>query len=409
MRLGLGIDLTARRGGGIPFGSDLKYNFYERAYAEFLEKKETENVKVLPSCGLVDANNYLLKSIVDYEASETTGFVEIDFYHDGGSTPYQFFASGDESTSTRYFDFQLVNGAPRLIFRNGTLGFNNIISTGVAVSVGRHTVRYGNDLEPNKYYIQVDGVSKTLIESSGLNDGKWMDLITGRDNLTVGILKNSSVITSAQFKIFSINHSNKHKWYFTGKGKYEYDTVGSVNLTWTGTSHISYDENASRYYLDNGWYLYKKTGEVDEQVPISSTVTDITALGYSKPEYGSYSSSVKEVNMANCYIDLSATDNPVFDRSNETTNSALSRSSAYYNISHPYWWHISEISDPRNYMQFLNAGYAGMFYGGITTYLSSGEYFIKMLNFMLLYGIDKIGDDQYKIMKYCGTNVFADI
>ena len=39
MAIGIGIGLPFRRGGGIPFQSDLALNFYERQYADFLEKK----------------------------------------------------------------------------------------------------------------------------------------------------------------------------------------------------------------------------------------------------------------------------------------------------------------------------------------------------------------------------------
>ena len=404
--LGLGIGINRlRTAGGIPFKGDLDLNFYERSSASLLEKNGS-NILILPSCGLIDGSNYLNRSVTSFMSEDSSGYIEARFYYNGSSTPIYLFFSGASNSSSRYFTMQIASGVPRLVVRDST-NFINTMALASALTIGWHTVRW--ESTGSIYKLYVDGVERTVVASNGTNDGKWINLVAGRTNISVGYIYSSSPLYSQTVYIDYVDYNGKAKWYFSGKGKYEYDVIGTNHLTWTGSAHIHYNSNVSRYYLDNGWYLYKKTGEVDEQVPISSDVTFLTSAGYSKPDYGSYSASTKCVNMANCYIDFSSTTNAVFDRSNETTNSTISRASTYYDASNPYRWHISEISDPRKYMEYLNVGYAGKLYGGITTYLSGGEYYIKMLRFILLYATDKTGEEQYKIMKYCGTNVFADI
>lgn len=226
-------------------------------------------------------------------------------------------------------------------------------------------------------------------------------------SLSVGCYRPSSPVSFFSGKIYEFD-----TYKFNGLGKYEYDLTGVNNLTWNGNApHTDYSSYASGYFLTNGYSVYKKTGELDEYVPTGVSATFLTLLGYLLSDHDTYAGSVSDVNMFPCYIDFNPTDGvdariAIFDRSNVTRCTDLARGSLYISTE-PYRWHISEIADPRVYFEYFNIGYAGLISAKIETQLSGGVYYIKKFSEQLNYATDKTGVDQYKVMQYCKSNVFA--
>lgn len=91
------------------------------------------------------------------------------------------------------------------------------------------------------------------------------------------------LLTENEMLAKQIIHSDlKIGYYFTGRGKYEYDISGNGNnAVWSGTgSHYQNIYRGTDYYLLNGWRKFTKDGEKDEIVPTTADTTVIEAAGY---------------------------------------------------------------------------------------------------------------------------------
>jgi hypothetical protein len=228
--------------GGLPYRLDLSTWLQNRTGVSFAKKIGT-NATILPSCGLVDSSNYLIKSTSDFGGGDASGYIEAKVYYNGTSTPIQVFSSRDESSTSRYFVFTIVSGKPRIALRN-SLDFTKIMVYNTVLSVGWHTLRWSSDGSTYKFYD--NGNEGAVLASTGSNDGKWLDLINNRDNVSIGCSKDSGGVTAGQTAYIAyVDYNNKNKWYLSGVGLYEYDTIGAINMAWTGTAHIYYDINAS--------------------------------------------------------------------------------------------------------------------------------------------------------------------
>ena len=100
----------------------------------------------------------------------------------------------------------------------------------------------------------------------------------------------------------------------------------------------------------------------------------------------------------------------IFDRSNVTRQTAISRASDYYDdtsLATKSRYHITEITDPRIYFEYFNNGYAGKLFAKVLIEEILGEYYFKYYEEQLNSITDLTGADQYKAMRYCGIDIFA--
>ena len=122
--------------------------------------------------------------------------------------------------------------------------------------------------------------------------------------LSVGCYRPSSPISFFSGKIYEFD-----TYKFNGLGKYEYDLSGVNHLTWNGIApHTDCSSYASDYFLDNGYSIYKKTGELDEYVPTGVSDAFLISLGYSLSDHDTFVGSASEINMFPCYIDFNPSD-----------------------------------------------------------------------------------------------------
>jgi hypothetical protein len=171
-------------------------------------------------------------------------------------------------------------------------------------------------------------------------------------------------------------------WILTGHGLYNYDIVGDQTLTLAGTgTHYSFDAVGSTYLLDSGWTEWQKAGLLVEYVPLGGDTSVLSDANYIAKRF--YDGSATGYNKAPSLLGFNETssDNALlthFDRSNETIQTAASRSSVYYSttsLATKSRFHCSEL-EYDTLASFFNTGYKNKFFAtnnviGISTLISA--------------------------------------
>lgn len=358
--------------------------------------------QILPSCGLFSGSSYASRTITNFGSSDLSGYVEARYYYTGDLNRQYLFASGDVAYSTRHFSCRIENGLPTIYVRDGMKGILNSINAAAALSVGWHTIRFSSD--GHAYHISVDGVDQTLV-ITGLNDGKWIGDVSYatyfRDNISIGALVISTINYSTSGYIDYVDYNGTHRWLVTGTGRYVYDLIGDLHMTWNLSPSIAYHTGASSVLLTEGYSRWRAAGLQDEIVPYyNGSPIDVSSFltGYTKVR--DHEGSASRHNLAPSLIDLP---HATYDRSNTLIHNAQARSGYDYDVSHPNRWRPEDLVDPRVYYEWRNVGYRGMI-GAKTENDGTSFAYISEL---FAYGIDKLGDDQYSIMRYDRVSNFA--
>jgi len=92
--------------------------------------------------------------------------------------------------------------------------------------------------------------------------------------------------------------------------------------------------------------------------------------------------------------------NEIFNRLNTTRQTAESRVSDFYDATHPYRYHVSEIADPRIYDTFFEAASKDKIFGKVTLDGVDIIGWSEELN----YGDQKVGDELLTVEEYCGID-----
>ncbi len=110
-------------------------------------------------------------------------------------------------------------------------------------------------------------------------------------------------------------------------------------------------------------------------------------------------------NLAECFInfnpDLKADSKfDIWDRSNVTIHSAVSRASIFYDASNPYTYHISELNQ-LVLVDFFNVGYAGRVFVKFETDSIGNDHRLYMIR-ILVYKTDKRSLQEVKVLEWSG-------
>lgn len=392
----------------LPSYSDLNLYIKSRSGLDLIESKQGLNGKILASTAKFNGtDNYLYNASGDYLIGGAAIDMIIKFYSTSKTGGRALVSYGGYAAASKGI----------LIYTATTTGVLTITTAnGTTMKTATfHTVSLN---APHVLRIQWSGITGETMTST--LDGVAMTSTetiswSGNSGVALSIGCNRPQSTPLNYfsgKIYEFQDGGHH-FYFSGLGLYEHNASSTGYLKWYGTSgHSEYSSNASDYYLTSGYNIYKKTGQLDEYLPIGASSAFLISDGYALADYDTYEGDVNGINMYPCLIDFDPTGSgnsllDTFNRSNTTIHSSLSRSASDYDSLHPYRYSIKNISDPRVYTEFLNVGYAGKLFGKITTQLSGGIYYIKSYKEQLSYTNDKTGNDQLRIMNYCGTNVFA--
>ena len=195
-----------------------------------------------------------------------------------------------------------------------------------------------------------------------------------------------------------ITWSNKYE--FEGNTNYVQDSVlgMSINYSAGNTATRGFSVYGSKYFMDYGFSRLTKAGAIDIMVPYNTNgianATPTLPLGYTK--YKDYSGVLTGLNMALCKVRFV---NAFFDRSNAIIWKEAARGT-WYDVSNPKDFHITELNF-KTLISYLNTGYAGMLY--LKVRLNSIiEADREVLTEVLLYPVDKTGNDEISILKYTG-------
>jgi len=87
----------------------------------------------------------------------------------------------------------------------------------------------------------------------------------------------------------------------------------------------------------------------------------------------------------------------IFDKSNTTRQTAISRASDYYDATHPYRYHVNEIAD----FAILNSFFEALYVDTLFAKILKDESDIIRLDEVLNYETQKTGEDLLTIKEYC--------
>jgi hypothetical protein len=406
--LGLGNGVVFRTGGGSSYWTQqtlLKYG--ARSNLDIIESVAGRNAKIIPSCGLLTTavdNNYARRLQSGFGSADATGYLEFRGYFGVGIIYYPF-ASTDESRADRYF-YLMVNET-KVIFGirdiAGTPSTPKEIETTESISEGFHTVRLISD--GSIWTITVDGTDNPVVATYGTNTGLWLNFGTPnfRDNILIGAVIITTPAYSTLGYINYVDYNNSNKWVVNGEGKYIYDLIGTSHLTWSGSNHIAYIENAGQELLNDGFSIWTKAGEPDEFVSYKSgSAFDVSAFltGYSK--LADYPGGVTIYNYAPSLVDFDYTDTThtdlvVLDKSNSTYHIATAGMN-YYDAVNPYRWRQDELASPQIYSDtYKNVGYKGMMMikGTVASSL------VKDMSEIYVLRTDQAGDKEWRLAQLC--------
>lgn len=393
MAIGIGIGIPFRRvQSGIPFKSDLSMRILNRSGLTLVDEFGN-NGAIIPSCGKIDGNNYLIKSISNFASDDSSGYIECKFYMaDIAGALRILFSTMDQASNANYLTVYTTSGKLSLSIRSsvGTI-FNNSIRTTNNLTIGWNVVRIIST--GTSYQFLINGNLEPITVLSGLNDGKWLNLVSNRDNIAIGTNQYTSRDQSALYYNVYVDYNNRHKWIITGYGNSVFDSIGSEHFTWFGTSHIYYDSNASQELMDNGYSLWQKSGSVDEYVPYKNGLpNDVSAFltGYSKTS--DHAGDLSYFNLAQSLVNIP---NASWDRSNTTIYNATART-GFYDVSNPNRWHSSELNRNR-FNAFTNLFYQGLSFPNIQNNSVTDR--LKLLE-LFSYSTNKIRSDLKKVLTY---------
>lgn len=395
-------------GSNLPFKDDLDLYFKSRSGLDLPEIGSglSLNAKIMPSVALCDANNYLYRYESNFQSGDASGFVEIRFYNADNAKSALLFSTCSESATQRYFIIKIALGKITVDIRSnvGTI-FRNRFFCNNATTVGWHKARITSS--GGSYIITIDDVNQAIAFGDGVNDGRWIDLVTLRHNVAIGCSKDSGgfAVGNMECYIDYVNYNNSHTWRTTGAGNFEYDGVGSSHMTWQGTgTHINYNISNPVYCMDIGYSRWVKTDVLDEYVPYkeNGSPNDVASYlsGYLKLYDSPGNSTLYNLAPAIIDFDYGNTGNSllaVFKKDNITIFIDTG-GMKYYNASEVYRWRQDELADPRIYSdEYKNVGYKGISMAKVTIIDDD----IIYLREYLTYGSDKTLADEYKVAKYC--------
>jgi hypothetical protein len=333
---------------------------YVRSGSDLLETFSGSNLnaQILTRSQLIDGSNYMQRTVADFGAATSRVPIEVRFYYAGGDKNMYLFASADTAGTGKHFEVYLYGGKLRILLINTSPSIANTVTADNVCSVGWHIVTF----EPtgNVYTITDNGVALTvgngLTQTTGSNNGKWIEDVLNRDNITIGFLKrsSSSYSTTTASYIDYVKFGTTNKWVLTGYGKYQYDIIGGEHMTLTPNGGVadsfvnSFIYNAGRDLLDLGYSVYYKSGQYREFVPYVSAGTpyDPSALLVGYTDEGDYTGdpvNLPRPENTNSFfyspqfiIGFNPTGSAdsrleIFDRSNTTRQEDISRSASDYN------------------------------------------------------------------------------
>lgn len=398
-----------------PYYIDLQTLHNSVSNDDFTESLLGYNAKFLPSCfkGNDSAHYTLPSTAMVFDDNDFE--IEFDFFTTSLAS-IQYICGAPQSAKYRWYININTKGAIALYTE-----FNDVVrvisTVNFIITTNTHYIIRINVVrgEAGLNSIIVNGETATLPFNNEIlnfdNSGNKM-LMTYATNYNPGY--NCSYIKTIIGGVLAEHYVLPSGYDVSGNNRH----TTATNVVAANTSYML---NASRHLNVYGYSLWEHATLPDIQVPYSLAGSPLAlTAGVEIPAGYSKVIDIPAVagkwNMADCLVgfneeESAATELDIFDRSNTTRQSAISRVSSYYdatNLATKSRYHITEITDPRIYFEFFNVGYAGKIFGKVTLELIDSTYYFKYYEEQLNYATDKTGNDQFRVMQYCNIDVFAE-
>ena len=137
-----------------------------------------------PTLTFDGSSDYLYKAVAGWRPSDTSG-VFIGVFRIVSGAQISYLTTADEGTATQ-FTYNLVNtNSYRFTVRDGATN-NSFRGSTVVNDATTHVISHSST--GSSYNMNIDGTAQSLTTISGANDGKWLDVINNRDNISIGAL-----------------------------------------------------------------------------------------------------------------------------------------------------------------------------------------------------------------------------
>lgn len=142
------------------------------------------------------AADYLRRAVADWRNTDTQGTITAWIKKSAlTATGHAIFGSGDEASGKRLI-LQISDTNLMSFYIQGTA--TNYIEGSTTIQTDRW-YRIAIVSNGSQYFFYVDGQAETLNIPVGSNDGAWLSSVSGRDNITIGVLV-SLVATERYFE-----------------------------------------------------------------------------------------------------------------------------------------------------------------------------------------------------------------
>jgi len=139
-------------------------------------------------------NDYVKKDVSDFQISDNSGSICSWFMLDTASINNYIFTSSDEDTTTYLLSLYVRNTNKLSLYLSFDSGTNHVISGDTTLLANQW---YHGCLvsDGTSYNIYLDGKDDGANVASGSNDGKWFGDIANRDNIAIGALERTSLVS----------------------------------------------------------------------------------------------------------------------------------------------------------------------------------------------------------------------
>jgi len=215
-----------------------------------------------------DGDDYLSNATANFRSGDSQGAIEAEFRTSYTAATQDLFSSSDESSGAYFLRFSVnaTTGELMAVQRKGDTQDTVVFTTKVSDGKWHHAVLSSNG---SSYSVILDGVNE--VKTSGTNEGDWFADTTLRDNICIGVKKDSTPLVAyftgsiGYIRIYSrpmlqpeaqVNHSR-------GRHQAASDTTGLVfNLPTTeGTGNpvddvgaLTMTNNNATWITDNQFY-----------------------------------------------------------------------------------------------------------------------------------------------------------
>ena len=151
------------------------------------------NFNSKPSLTYDGASDYSYKSTPNWRGSDASG-VMIGVFMVSGGARLDFLSTADESGSTEYYTVIDTLGKGSFNIKSDINSVNNIYKSTLNVNVIGNPSVLAFASTGSNYKIFEEGAVKAGGITTGSDNGKWLDNIDNRDNITIGSVRVGSVL-----------------------------------------------------------------------------------------------------------------------------------------------------------------------------------------------------------------------